>query len=139
MSELNTRLIDRFRNAAAESGRPMASLLVEAITLRLSPSHLGFSEYLNFKLYRGDLDPRSKRQFVGGLSASALKDIVSDERARFILRDKLTTYTLLRGYGFPTPTTIIVFRSDRPTSVACLNDAAGWQITCVFQRICLFT
>ena len=98
-------------------------LLVEALALRLSPSHLGFSEYLNFKLYRDDLSSKAKRQFVGGLSSSALKDIVSDERARFILRDKLTTYTLLQGYGFPTPKTRTVYRSNRPDSVPCLPDA----------------
>lgn len=103
----------------------MTSLLFESMSLRLSPSHLGFSEYLNFKLHLGNLDPRSKRQYVGGLSASALKDIVSDERARFILRDKLTTYTLLQGYGFPTPNTRVVYRGHRPDSVACLPDAAA--------------
>ena len=97
--------------------------MLEALSLRLSPSHLGLSEYLNFKLYRDDLDSRSKKQYVGGLSASALKDIVSDERARYIVRDKLTTYTLLKGYGFPTPATKVVYRSNRPSSVACLRDA----------------
>jgi hypothetical protein len=122
-SELNIQLIDRFFKAAAESRRPIVALLAEALWLRLSPSHLGFSEYLNFKLYRDDLDSKSKKQYVGGLSASALKDIVSDERARYILRDKLTTYTLLQGYGFPTPTTKLVYRSLRPSAVACLRDA----------------
>jgi hypothetical protein len=59
--ELNTRLIDRFLKAAAESRWPIAALLTEAMLLRLSPSHLGFSEYLNFKLYRDDLDSKSKK------------------------------------------------------------------------------
>jgi len=122
---LNTRLISRFRSAANESGRPILTLLAEAASLRLSPSHLGFSEYLKYKLHFGDLTAKSKREFVGGQSADALKDIVSDERARFIARDKLTTYTLLQGYGFPTPAIRAVYRSTRPRSVNCIQDTTA--------------
>ena len=118
---LSTRLFARFRQAATASGRPLAALWAEALALKLSPSHLGTSEYLNFKLYLGDLDARAKRQFVGRSSARALKDIVADERARFIVRDKLTTYTLLRGYGFPTPPLRTVYRSTRPGCIDCIE------------------
>jgi hypothetical protein len=118
-------LIDRFRSAAAEYGRPLLALLAEAASLRLSPSHLGFSEYMKFKLHLSDLTEKSKRQFVGGQSADALKDIVSDERARFIARDKLTTYTFLHGYGLPTPAIRAVHRSVRPRSVTCIQDPAA--------------
>ncbi|MBM3394660.1 MAG: hypothetical protein FJY37_08530, partial [Betaproteobacteria bacterium] len=74
-------------------------------------------------LQRSDIDFSRKREFIGGTGSDALKLIVSDERARFIMRDKLTTYTLLQGFGFPVPELKAIYHSRRPASVRSIQSA----------------
>lgn len=113
-----------FRRAAAQAGRPLPDVLLEALSLRMAPGHLGFAEYLYYNLHLTDLSPADKRCFAGAFAADALKDVVADERARFLCRDKLTTYALLRGHGLPFPPVRAVYRSRRPSSTTCLHTAA---------------
>jgi Sugar-transfer associated ATP-grasp len=100
--------------AAKASRRPITTLLLEALRLRLSHTRLGFSEYIDFQLYRNDLTWAEKAAF-GGLRAQAvLQDILIDDYSRFLTLDKLTMYTLLNGHNLPTPKVRATYRSHRP-------------------------
>lgn len=113
---------DKFRallQAARESERPALTVLAEALRLHLGLGKLGLSEYLDFKLYLNDLSPEQKAAFGGWRAQRRLEEILVDEYSRFLSLDKLTMYTLLRGFGFPVPELRAVFGTARPKS--CLN------------------
>lgn len=108
--------------AAEQSGRSMAALLVEALRLRLGRGRLGFSEYLDFRLYQGDLPLERKREFGGWRAQRVLEDILIDDYSRFLSLDKVTMYALLQAHGLPIPALRAVYASARPGAILQLPD-----------------
>ncbi len=64
-------LRESYARTAATSHRPVGSLPREATRLRLSHLRLGFSEYIDFRLFDGDLGWTDKKAF-GGVRAQAI-------------------------------------------------------------------
>ncbi len=108
------KLIAPWSRAARESGRPLAAIVLEALRLRRGVGQLGFSEYLDFGLYRSDLDAAQKSAFGGWRAQGVLEEILADDYSRFLSLDKITMYTLLAGYGLPIPRLRAVYGSPRP-------------------------
>lgn len=117
------RLLNDFTQAAAASGRSLASLLREALTLRLSPTRLGLSEYLDFQLYRDDLDAAAKARFGGQRTQGVLEEILIDDYSKFLSLDKITMYAVLKGHGIPIPEVRATYRAARPDSAPSIANA----------------
>jgi len=115
------RLIADFSEASRQSGRSVSSLLLELSRLRFGAGQIGASEYLDFRLYMNDLTFGQKCAFGGYRSEAVLEEILIDDYARFLSLDKVTMYSLLAGYGLPIPRVRAVYRSQRPSSLLCLD------------------
>jgi hypothetical protein len=115
------RLFDHYVQAAGVSGRSLASLMTEALKLRLSHTRLGFSEYIDFQLYRDDLTFAEKSQFGGQRTQQVLEDILIDDYSRFLSLDKISMYALMRGHGLPIPTVRASYRAMRPAHLPSLQ------------------
>jgi len=72
-------ILKDFTQAAGESGRSLATLVVEALKLRASPTRLGLSEYIDFKLYLDDLTFSEKASFGGLRTQGLLEEILIDD------------------------------------------------------------
>jgi hypothetical protein len=111
-------LLTHYRQAARDSGRPLAALLKEALQFRLrglGTGHaLGFSEYLDFSLHLHDLDATQKQEFLGYRSQRVLEETLIDDYSRLLSLDKLTMYALMRGHGLPTPALRASYGAARP-------------------------
>jgi len=116
-------ILEDFTQAAGESGRSLATLVVEALKLRASPTRLGLSEYIDFKLYLDDLTFSEKASFGGLRTQGLLEEILIDDYSKFLSLDKVTMYALLRGHGIPIPEVRATYRSSRPASVRSLGSA----------------
>jgi hypothetical protein len=116
-------ILEDFTQAAGESGRSLATLVVEALKLRASPTRLGLSEYIDFKLYLDDLTFSEKASFGGLRTQGLLEEILIDDYSKFLSLDKVTMYALLRGHGIPIPEVRAIYRSSRPASVRSLGSA----------------
>jgi hypothetical protein len=88
---------------------------MEAVRLRIAPRRLGLTEYVDFQLYRQDLDWNAKRAFGGQRAQAAAEELLIDDYSRFLSLDKVTMYTLLSGFNLPTPEVRAVYRSTRPS------------------------
>lgn len=110
------RLLQDYRLAARAANRPLLALLLEALKLRFSVTHLGLSEYLEFQLYRDDLSDEEKRSFGGYRLQSVLEEILVEDYSRFISVDKVTMYAVLGGHGFSIPEVRAVYGAIRPDS-----------------------
>lgn len=118
------RLISNLIAASDCSKRPLSSVALEMLRLRLSGARLGFSEYFDFRLYEGDLNHAEKTQFAGWYLQGVLEDILIDDYARFMSLDKITMYTLLNGFGLAIPKLRAAYRSSRPSGLLQLNSEA---------------
>jgi hypothetical protein len=107
--------------AAKESRRTVASLLLEMIRLRFSIGRLGFSEYFDFRLYLNDLPFNDKQAFGGWRAQNVLEEILIDDYSRFLSLDKISMYMLLRAYGLPAPEIRATYRSRRPPAIPYLG------------------
>ena len=122
-------LINAYREAAIESKRPLAGLLLEAARLRFGAKRLGFSEYIDFQLHRQDIGWASKSSFGGQRAQAVLEDILIDDYSKFLSLDKVTMYALLAGYNLPIPKVRATYRSLRPSVLRQLQtpaDLAGY-------------
>jgi hypothetical protein len=114
-------LWDSYTRAAATSNRPLSSLLREATRLRLSQLRFGFSEYIDFRLFDGDLSWHDKQSF-GGLRAQAiLEELPIDDYSRLLSLDKVTMYALLAGFHLPIPRPRATYRLQRPSLLPSLQ------------------
>ncbi|WP_374437331.1 sugar-transfer associated ATP-grasp domain-containing protein [Inhella sp.] len=116
-------LTHAYLKAAADSGRGVLSLLMEAARLRLSPTRLGLSEYIDFQLYKTDIAWEKKRAFGGQRTQAAAEELLIDDYSRFLSLDKVTMYALLAGLNLPIPKIRAVYRSLRPNAIGSLNSA----------------
>ncbi len=107
-------IIDSMKQAARESNRTVLSLLLEAWRLRRGVGRLGFSEYLDFRLYQNDLSFEDKSEFGGWRAQAVLEEILVDTRSTILSIDKLSMYAMFHGYGFPTPAIRAVYRAQKP-------------------------
>ena len=114
-------LLDTYVEAAAASHRHLASLIVEALRLRLSQTRLGLSEYIDFQLYKTDIPWDAKAKFGGLRTQDALDEMLVDDYSRFLSLDKVTMYALLSGLGFPIPKVRATYRSIRPSCITQLH------------------
>lgn len=118
------RIIDMYKAAAQESGRSVFSLILEAARLRTALGQMGFTEYIDFRLYMNDLSFSQKAEFGGFRAQRVLEEILIDDQSRFISSDKVTMYSLFRGYGLPTPKFRAIYRCQRPSSLLNIGTAA---------------
>lgn len=129
-------LLTHYRQAARDSGRPLAALLKEALQFRLrglkAGHSLGFSEYLDFGLHLNDLAPAQKQEFIGYRSQMALEEVLIDDYSRLISLDKLTMYALMRGHGLPAPALRASYGAARPTG----NN--GWRVLTTPEALTAF-
>ena len=75
------------RNAAAarsQSGKGIATLLLEAAALRFASGRLGISEYFFYRLYENSFTPAQRRQFIGWRYSNAIDAKLNDEEWRQI-------------------------------------------------------
>lgn len=107
-------IINSIKQAARESNRSVLSLLLEAWQLRRGVGRLGFSEYLDFRLYQNDLSFEAKSEFGGWRAQAVLEEILVDTRSTILSIDKLSMYAMFHGYGFPTPAIRAVYRAQKP-------------------------
>lgn len=115
-------IIAAYRAAAAASGRSTLDLLAEATRLRLAPAHLGFREYLDYKLYQqGSLS--DKMAYAGGWCQGAMRRVMTDERSLSLCEDKLASYLLFTSAGIPMPALRAVYGRQRLASVPALESA----------------
>ena len=115
------RLFSDFPEASKQSGRTIGALFVELMKLRFGTGRIGASEYFDFRLHMNDLTLDQKRAFGGYRTEAILEDILIDDYARFLSLDKISMYVLLAGYELPIPTLRAVYRSERPSSLLCLD------------------
>ncbi len=111
----------RITQAAALSGRSAISVFREMLLLRFSGAHLGFSEYLDFRLFMSDLSRAEKAQFAGWRMQGVLEDLLIDDYARFLSLDKITMYSLLKSFSLPIPELRAVYKSARPQQLKHLE------------------
>ncbi len=116
-------LLSEFKQAASRSNRSLASLLIEAIRLRLSNSRLGPSEYIDFQLYENDLGWVEKSAFGGQKKQQVLEEILIDDYSRFLSLDKVTMYSLMSGLDLPIPKIRATYRTQRPSAIPQLHTA----------------
>lgn len=105
----------QFRAASRATGRPLAELVAEAARLRFAGRRLRVSEYFDFRLYERDLTMAEKRAFGGDIAQSALEDLLIDDYSRILSLDKLSFYSMMRGYGIAVPDTRAVYSTNRTT------------------------
>lgn len=110
-------LIENYKKAALETNRPLFSLITEAIRLRKSSTRLGFTEYIDFQLYKNDLSYAEKQCFAGQRTQSIIEDILIDDLSMFLSLDKITMYMLMSGFNIPIPSIKATYRSSRPASL----------------------
>src|SRR5262245_46877874 len=115
------RLWDSYTRAAATANRPVTALLREATRLRLSRLRLGLSEYIDFRLYEGDVSWADKQAFGGIRAQAILEELLIDDYSRLLSLDKVTMYALLAGFGMPIPHVRATYRSQRPSSIPALQ------------------
>jgi hypothetical protein len=121
------RLWDSYVRAGAAVKRSVASLLSEATRLRLSQLRLGYSEYIDFRLYESDV-PREDKQAFGGVRAQAiLEELLIDDYSKILSLDKVTMYALLAGFELPIPRLRATYRSLRPSSLPSLQTPADLE------------
>lgn len=107
-------ILNSMMQAARESQRTVLSLLLEAVRLRRGAGRLGLTEYIDFRLYQNDLSFQEKSTFCGWRMQAVLEQILVDDHSTFLSLDKLTMYSLFRGYGLPTPAIRAVYRAQKP-------------------------
>lgn len=107
--------------SARECHRPVYSLVLEALKLRASVGRIGFSEYVNFGLFKEDLTFSEKKAFGGWRLQTMLEEILVDDYSRFLCLDKITMYQLMQSYNLPIPTVRAVYRSQRPQAVVTIS------------------
>ncbi len=105
--------VGAFLQASTASGRPAHSLLAEWLRLRFRRGRIGFSEYLDFRLFRADLDLESKTAFGGRRAQQALEELLVDAYSRILTLDKVTAHLFLSGLGLPVPRLFAVFGNER--------------------------
>lgn len=114
-------ILNNYQQASTASGRSLASLIFEATLLRLSPTKLGLSEYIDFQLYKTDIPWSSKSAFGGQRAQAAVEEMLIDDYSRFLSLDKVTMYALLSGLKLPIPEVRATYRSIRPSCTVQLH------------------
>jgi hypothetical protein len=114
-------LWDSYARAAATSHRSVTSLLREATRLRVSHLRLGYSEYIDFRLFEGDLRWSDKQAFGGMRAQAILEELLIDDYSSLLSLDKVTMYALLAGFDLPIPRVRATYRSLRPSSLPSLQ------------------
>ncbi len=117
-------LFDQFIDAAEKTGRSRYEIILEALKLRTSFTRLGFSEYIDFQLYKNDLTWEQKKSFGGIRTQNILEDILIDDYSKFLSLDKVTMYSLFDGFCFPIPRIRATYRSLRPSSILQLKNSS---------------
>ena len=114
-------LIENYKNAAITSNRSLLSLVAEAVRLRTSHTRLGFTEYIDFQLYKKDLTWAEKQEFAGQRTQSIIENILVDDLSMFLSLDKVTMYMLLSSFNIPIPSIKATYLSHRPASLQQLD------------------
>lgn len=103
--------------AARAAGRSPLALLIESLRLRAGWPHLGWAEYLDFRLHEPALPFEQKRRFGGWRAQHRLERILVDDKSMFMTLDKVTMYAVLRAHGLPVPTLRAAYRGARPRAL----------------------
>lgn len=114
-------MLNLYRKAAAQSGRALASIVMEALRLRFTGVRLGLTEYIDFQLYESKLSFAEKKAFAGQRAQSIIEDILIDDYSKFLSLDKVTMHALLSGLQIPAPKIRATYRSLRPSSIVQLQ------------------
>lgn len=109
-------LLDQLAQASKFSDRSRFRIMLEALRLRTSGNQLGWSEYVDFQLYKNDLSWEQKQSFAGFRLQRVMEEILVDDYSRFLSLDKVTMYALFAGLGLPIPQLRATYRSLRPSS-----------------------
>lgn len=117
------KLFSQYLHASKSAKRSVAAIMLEALRLRISSSRLGFSEYIDYQLYKSDLSWEEKSQYGGGRAQNILEQILVDDFSRFLSIDKVTMYALLGALEFPVPKLLATYRSLRAGPVTQLQTA----------------
>ncbi len=115
------KLLNTYKRAASLSSRSLLSLIIEATRLRFSKTRLGYSEYIDFQLYKNDIPWATKAAFGGQRTQAAIEDMLIDDYSRFLSLDKFTMYGLLSGLKFPIPEVKATYRCIRPSCIPQLQ------------------
>ncbi|MBI3368146.1 MAG: hypothetical protein HY021_06810 [Burkholderiales bacterium] len=110
-------MFDGLIAAARAGGRSPLALLIESVRLRFGWPHLGWAEYLDFRLHEPALSFDAKRRFGGWRAQHRLEQILVDDKSMFMTLDKITMYALLRAHGLPVPTVRAAYRGARPRAL----------------------
>lgn len=101
-SSVSARLA-QLSEAASLSRRSLGTLILELFRLRFEQGKIGYSEYIDFRLYENDLSLDEKRAFFGARAQLTLYELTCDEYCTFLGYDKLTQYAIMTGLGLPMP------------------------------------
>jgi hypothetical protein len=96
------RFPDNLRLALG-SGRRLASILREVITLRRGPGKLSPQEYFYYRLWDPDLPIEQKRRFVGKQAQHPMHLACNDRAWYAVVNDKLLFQQAMAGAGLPVP------------------------------------
>ena len=117
------RLISRFRFdtlrqkaplAKQETGKRIVAQIAEIIALRYGLGRLAPDEYYQYCLY----DDRKyrwseKKRFIGRAMENGLIPILNETEWLGLASDKLISYALFNGFGFPIPETYAIYHGFR--------------------------
>ncbi|MFC6198940.1 sugar-transfer associated ATP-grasp domain-containing protein [Ponticaulis profundi] len=103
-----TQTVTRLKDVAAETGRSPLSLLSEWWKISKQPGKLSIFEYLQYELYKTDLEASGKQTFISERLHWPVTDKVSDLHWRATTEDKWLSYKILSSLGAAVPTTLAV-------------------------------
>jgi glutathione synthase/RimK-type ligase-like ATP-grasp enzyme len=102
------------RLAANDTGKSLASQLLEIIALRCGPGHLDADEYYQYRLYDDvRFTWRQKKAFFGKLMEQRLVPLLHATGWVGLANDKLAMYAFFHGVGLPAPHTYAAFHPVR--------------------------
>lgn len=95
--------------ARLDHGKPFWKQALEAISLRLSKLPVGISEYFEYGIYRQEITPAKRREFIGWRESLFLDRWLNADYSRVLANDKLMNYLVLHAAGCPIPVPIASF------------------------------
>lgn len=72
-------ILRKFSAARSEGGKPVPKQLLEALRLRMRPSPLGISEYLDCGIWHRTITPAMRDEFIGWRQSNELDKLFNDE------------------------------------------------------------
>lgn len=113
--------------ARRDTGKSLASQLVEIVALGRGMGRLAPDEYYQYRLYDDrQYSWEEKKKFIGRAMESGFVRVLNEGRWVGLAHDKLATYAFLKGLAFPVPETYAVYHPFRGYgSVPVLRTAAA--------------